>query len=114
MLWPEWDSYYDLMLLRETEGDIYFQREKQNRPLDPRQCIFKEENMLFWDDKYQDIQHFIEDIGKKARFYGACDPGLGRTAKADYTAIIILLKDVKCTPSPLTCFIAAQIKPFRG
>ena len=45
VLWPEWDSYYDLMVLRETEGDIYFQREKQNTPLDPKQCIFKKENM---------------------------------------------------------------------
>ena len=48
VLWPDWESYYDLMVLRETEGDIFFQREKQNCPLDPRQCIFKQENIRFW------------------------------------------------------------------
>jgi predicted phage terminase large subunit-like protein len=112
VLWPEWESYYDLIIMRETEGDIYFQREKQNCPLDPRQCIFKKENMHFWDDEFRDTQHLIEAIGKRALFYGACDPSMGRTAKADYTAIIVLLKDsrtkilyviaadlIHCTPS---------------
>ena len=95
VLWPEWDSYYDLMVLRQTEGDIYFQREKQNCPMDPRRCIFKKDNMLFWDDEFRDTQHLIEAIDKRARFFGACDPSMGRTAKADYTAIIVLLKDIR-------------------
>jgi len=93
VLWPEWESYYDLMVLRETEGDVYFQREKQNCPLDPKQCIFKKENMHFWDDEFRDTQHLIEAIGRRGSFYGACDPSLGRSAKGDYTAIIVLLKD---------------------
>lgn len=93
VLWPQWESYYDLMVMRETEGDIYFQREKQNCPLDPKQCIFKKENMFFWDDEFRDTQHLIEAIGKRALFYGACDPSLGRSIKGDYTAIIVLLKD---------------------
>ncbi|MHC4569064.1 MAG: phage terminase large subunit, partial [Planctomycetota bacterium] len=95
VLWPQWDSYHDLMVLRETEGDIYFQREKQNCPLDPRQCIFKKDNMLFWDDQFRDTQHLIEAVGRGAVFYGACDPGMGRSTKADFTAIIVLLKDVR-------------------
>jgi len=95
VLWPQWDSYYDLMALRERQGDIYFQREKQNCPLDPRQCIFKKDRMIFWDDEFRDIQHVIGAIGSNALFYGACDPAMGRTAKADYTAIIVLLKDVR-------------------
>jgi len=93
VLWPEWESYYDLIVLRETEGDIYFQREKQNCPLDPKQCIFKKDNMHFWDDEFTDTQHLIGAIGRYGSFYGACDPGLGRSAKGDYTAIIVLLKD---------------------
>ncbi len=93
VLWPEWESYHDLMVMRETEGDIFFQREKQNCPLDPRQCIFKKENMHFWDDEFRDIQCLIDTVGKHGFFYGACDPSLGRTVKADFTAIIILLKD---------------------
>jgi predicted phage terminase large subunit-like protein len=93
VLWPEWENYYDLMVMRETEGDVYFQREKQNCPLDPKQCIFKKENMHFWDDEFRDTQHLIEAIGRRGSFYGACDPSLGRSAKGDYTAIIVLLKD---------------------
>ena len=93
VLWPEWESYYDLMVMRETEGDIFFQREKQNCPLDPRQCIFKKDNMLFWDDEFTDTQRLIEATGKYGCFYGACDPSLGRSAKGDYTAVIVLLKD---------------------
>jgi predicted phage terminase large subunit-like protein len=106
VLWPEWDSYYDLMVLRETEGDIYFQREKQNTPLDPKQCIFKEENMLFWDKEFRDTQHLIEAIGKRGRFFGACDPSLGRSAKNDYTAIVVLLKDMR---SKIMYVIAADL-----
>jgi len=93
VLWPEWENYYDLIVMRETEGDVYFQREKQNCPLDPKQCIFKRDNMHFWDDEFRDTQHLIEAIGRRGSFYGACDPSLGRSAKGDYTAIIVLLKD---------------------
>ncbi len=49
--------------------------------------------MHFWDDEFRDTQHLIEAIGKRGYFYGACDPSLGRSAKGDYTAIIVLLKD---------------------
>jgi predicted phage terminase large subunit-like protein len=93
VLWSEWETYYDLMVLRETEGDIYFQREKQNCPLDPKQCIFKKENMTFWDEQYRDTQHLIESVGRYAVYYGSCDPSLGKSARGDYTAIIVLLKD---------------------
>jgi predicted phage terminase large subunit-like protein len=126
VLWPEWDSYYDLMVLRETEGDIYFQREKQNCPLDPRQCIFKKDNMLFWDDEFRDTQHLIGAIGQRARFYGACDPAMGRTSKADFTAVIVLLKDVRtnvmyviaadllhCTPSKALDRIVEYARMYR-
>ncbi|MCK4751848.1 MAG: phage terminase large subunit [Planctomycetes bacterium] len=93
VLWPEWESFYDLMVLRQTEGEIFFQREKQNCPLDPKQCIFKKENLTFWDEQYRDTQHLIESVGRYGIYYGACDPSLGRSARSDYTAIIVLLKD---------------------
>ncbi len=106
VLWPQWESYYDLMVMRETEGDIYFQREKQNMPLDPKQCIFKKENIIFWDNEFRDTQHLLEAVGRNVSFYGACDPSMGRTAKADYTAIIVLLKDRKTN---IIYIIAADI-----
>jgi len=95
VLWPERESYYDLMVMRETEGLRSFQSEKQNEPIDPQLCIFKEEDFVFWDDQYQDLQHLIQSIGPRAGFYGACDPSMAKNKKGDYTAIVILLKDFR-------------------
>jgi predicted phage terminase large subunit-like protein len=95
VLWPEWDSYYDLMVMRENEGIRSFQSEKQNEPIDPQQCIFKEEDFVFWDDDYRDVQHLIQSLNGNGCFYGACDPSLGKSTRGDYTAIVILLRDDK-------------------
>jgi predicted phage terminase large subunit-like protein len=92
VLWPERESYHALMVMRETEGLRSFQSEKQNDPIDPNQCIFRAENITYWDDQYRDLQHLLESLGAKAEFYGACDPSLGRTARGDYTAIAILVR----------------------
>jgi predicted phage terminase large subunit-like protein len=93
VLWPELDSYYELMVMRESEGTHSFQSEKQNEPIDPQQCIFKEEDFVFWDDDYRDVQHLIQSINSRSYFYGACDPSLGKSTRGDYTAIVILLRD---------------------
>jgi len=93
VLWPEWDSYYELMVMREREGSRSFQSEKQNEPIDPQQCIFKEEDFVFWDDEYRDVQHLIQSVNSSGYFYGACDPSLGKSTRGDYTAIVILLRD---------------------
>ena len=93
VLWPEWESYYDLMAIRESEGHRSFQSEKQNEPIDPQQCIIKEEDFVFWDDDYRDVQHLIQSMNGRGRFYGACDPSLGKSARGDKTAIVILLRD---------------------
>ena len=93
VLWVERESYYDLMVMRESEGLRSFQSEKQNEPINPQLCIFKEEDFVFWDDEYRDLQHLIECVGPRARFYGACDPSMGKNKRGDYTAIVILLRD---------------------
>ena len=106
VLWPEWESYYDLMEIRVRDGLRSFQSEKQNEPIDPQQCIFKEEDFLFWDDEYRDVQHLIQSINGRGRFYGACDPSLGKSTRGDYTAIVILLQD---NDSKINYVIAAHI-----
>ncbi len=95
VLWPERESYLDLMLLKETEGLRSFQSEKQNDPIDPQQCIIKTENLTFWDDTYPTEQQLLEMIGNRAEFYGACDPALGNRRSGDWTAIVVLVKDRK-------------------
>lgn len=95
VLWPEWEDYYDLMVLRECEGRASFQAEKQNEPLDPDECIFAESRLHFWDEEFEDEQALLE-AHPGAYFYGACDPSLGRSKKrGDYTAIVILLQTKK-------------------
>lgn len=106
VLWPQWDSYYELMVMRESEGTRSFQSEKQNEPIDPQQCIFKEEDFVFWDDNYRDVQHLIQSINGSACFYGACDPSLGKSTRSNYTAIIILLQD---DDSEINYVIAADL-----
>ena len=93
VLWPERESYYHLMVMRETEGLRSFQSEKQNEPIDPQLCIFKEEDFMFWDDEYRDVQHLIQCMGSQAWFCGACDPSMGKHKKGDFTAIVILLRN---------------------
>ncbi|MCB9858471.1 MAG: phage terminase large subunit [Phycisphaerales bacterium] len=94
VLWPELESYLDLMEMREAEGRASFQAEKQNEPLDPEQCLFAGHAFHYWDDEYRDERHLLDTLGSNARFFGACDPSLG-TKHGDYSAIIVLVRDRK-------------------
>ncbi|MBB6429103.1 phage terminase large subunit [Algisphaera agarilytica] len=115
VLWPEVESYERLMQIRADEGRTSFQSEKQNEPLDPEECLFKEENLRFWDTPAPGIisvttpgnsnatsggltaggeAELIRKLGSRAQFYGACDPSLGqRGRKGDYSAVITLVRD---------------------
>jgi len=96
VLWPQWESYYDLMVMREREGRAAFQAEKQNEPLDPDQCVFADASIRYWHDEFPDEQSLVEGLTNTGEFYGACDPSLGiRTGKGDYTAIVILCRERK-------------------
>ena len=51
VLWEEKLSYYDLMVIRISEGEASFNSEIQNDPIDPENCTFQEEWFDFWDDE---------------------------------------------------------------
>lgn len=87
VLWPEKLSYYDLRLMRLTEGEAAFNSEMQNRPIDPSACLFSTQ----WFRYYQ--PHEVDFRKSSFRFYGYCDPSLGRSASSDYSAIITLAVD---------------------
>lgn len=89
VLWPELEDYYHLMVLREQEGNASFMAEKQNRPLDPTECIFQEQNFHYWDEHYPDADALCERLGRRGYFVAACDPSLG-TRRGDYSAIVVL------------------------
>jgi predicted phage terminase large subunit-like protein len=93
-LWPALEDYHELMITRVREGRLSFQSEKQNEPLDPKECIFREEAFMYWDKQYGSSAELVSSMGSNGRIYGACDPSLGkRGGKGDYTAIITVLED---------------------
>lgn len=93
VLWPERESYFELMVMREREGRASFQSEKQNEPLDPDECIFRQENFSFWDSQFQDEQYLLNFLKNDARFFGACDPSLGKKTGGDFSGIVIVAQD---------------------
>lgn len=106
VLWPELESYLDLMEMREAEGKASFQAEKQNEPLDPEQCLFAGHTFHYWDDEFRDEKHLLDSLSHNARFYGACDPSLG-TKHGDFSAIIVLARDRK---AKVNYILAADLK----
>lgn len=86
-LWPEKWSYYDLCCMRLVEGEAAFSSEMQNQPIDPGSCLFQSQWFRFYDPAQLDFRD------TRFRFYGYCDPSLGRTAASDYSAIITLAVD---------------------
>lgn len=89
VLWEEKLSYYDLMVMKVTEGEASFNSEEQNEPIDPSSCLFNEE----WLDYYDEMQIDFKD--KDFVFVGAVDPSLGKNKKSDYSSIIVLAKHLK-------------------
>lgn len=86
VLWEEKLSYYDLMVMRVTEGEAAFNSEEQNEPINPDDCIFNEE----WFDYYNEAE--IDFGADDYQFFGFVDPSLGKTKKSDFSAIITLAK----------------------
>ncbi len=87
VLWEDKLSYYDLMVMKVSEGDASFNSEEQNEPINPDDCLFNEE----WFDFYNEAAIDFKD--EKFIFYGFVDPSLGRSKTSDYSAIITIAKD---------------------
>ena len=86
VLWEEKLSYYDLMVMRLSEGESAFNSEMQNEPINPDDCIFVQE----WFDFYNEAEVNFRD--QAFQFFGFVDPSLGKTKKSDFSAIITLAK----------------------
>ena len=94
VLWPEREDYTALMHMRAREGRAAFDAEKQNEPLDPEECLFKEEHFRYWDDDYPDAAALLATLGHHATIVGSCDPSMGRRGSSgDFTALITLAID---------------------
>lgn len=89
VLWEAKLSYYDLMVMKVSEGDASFNSEEQNEPINPEDCLFNEE----WFDYYNESA--IDFKEKRFRFFGFVDPSLGKSKKSDFSAIITIAKDAQ-------------------
>lgn len=86
VLWEEKLSYYDLMVMRVSEGEASFNSEMQNEPINPDDCIFVPE----WFDFYNEVE--LDFKQSAFSFFGFVDPSLGKSKNSDYSAIITLAK----------------------
>ena len=86
VLWEEKLYYYDLMVMRVSEGEESFNSEEQNEPINPDDCLFMEE----WFDYYNEAEVNFGDPAFD--FFGFIDPSLGKTKRSDFSAIVTLAK----------------------
>lgn len=89
VLWEAKLSYYDLMIVRISEGEASFNSEIQNDPIDPDSCTFNEE----WFDYYD--EELVDFSSSEFVFVGANDPSLGKNKKSDTSGIIGLAKNLR-------------------
>lgn len=87
VLWEAKLPYYDLMIIRISEGEASFNSEIQNDPVDPAAATFNEE----WFDYYDETT--IDFTDTRFVFVGANDPSLGKNKKSDTSSIIVIAKD---------------------
>lgn len=89
VLWEDKLPYYDLMVMRVSEGVASFNSELQNEPIDPDSALFNEE----WFDYYEDGEFDFKS--DEFIFIGANDPSLGKNKRSDTSAIINLALSMK-------------------
>lgn len=93
VLWPQSKDYYKLMEMREEDGELSFDSEMQNEPINPRDCFFNVDDIQHWDERYSDEIHLLANM-ESPRFFMACDPSLGKDkTRGDFSAIITCVKD---------------------
>jgi len=83
VLWPEVENYYYLMKMRVSDGPAYFDSEKQNEPIHPEDCLFREEWFAYWDDAAS-----ANAQGPGSIVLCAVDPSMGH-GRSDPSAIIV-------------------------
>lgn len=84
VLWPEWESLYDLMVLRENTGHRAFAGEKQGQALDP--------SMSEWDPKHFEGDIWFDQWPMRTDVkVMSLDPSMGKNSKrGDYQGITML------------------------
>ena len=99
--WPEVYTYYELMLIRASEGHIAFATELLNSPADPSTALFKVFKRYKSEIRQSSGRYetwLVPLTGQAAirlsdcALFGFSDPSLGRNLASDFSAIIILAR----------------------
>jgi predicted phage terminase large subunit-like protein len=93
VLWPEKETYYDLMVMMEQKGRSSFDSEKQNEPKDTTGLSIDMKKAEFWEDKHQTLEELQAFLENRKMVIGACDPSVGKGRKSDYSAIVNVYLD---------------------
>jgi predicted phage terminase large subunit-like protein len=93
VLWPEKETYYDLMVMREQKGSLSFDSEKQNEPKDTTGLSIDMKKAEFWEDRHQTLEGLQAFLENRKVVLGACDPSVGTGKKSDYSAIVNVYLD---------------------
>jgi len=107
VLWPEAESYLQLMQMIVNEGQASFQSEKQNDPFDPDRQLFhmhlaKRFRVVMGEGQIESIE-WLDGSGKMihraqlSEIVAFHDPALGKkpgqTSEPDYAAIVVVASD---------------------
>ncbi len=94
VLWPENRDYYSLMVLKEKEGELSFNSEMQNDPVNERDAHFNLQECQFWSDQYASAEELLNTLRNSGyvSVIGACDPSMGGL-RGDNSAIITIVKN---------------------
>ena len=85
LLWGEYWTYYDFMVLLTNMGVKSFTQEYQNEPTDEERQIFKVEQFFYYDEG-QSFSH------EQFEFYAGIDFAMGKE-KGDFSAMVTLAKN---------------------
>jgi hypothetical protein len=118
VLWPEYKSLYDLMVIRAADGHSAFMAEMQNNPRDPSKCEWPAE----YFDPADERLWFSEWPANPLLRIISVDPSKGRTDRAsDYQAIIMLAivngdiyVDADIERRPMDLFMDAVVAHIRA
>ena len=85
LLWGEYWTYYDFMVLLTNMGVKSFTQEYQNEPTDEERQIFKIEQFFYYDEG-QTFSH------EQFEFYAGIDFAMGKE-KGDFSAMVTIAKN---------------------
>lgn len=97
VLWPEHESYYDLMVMRLVEGELSFQFEKQNNPLPGELYIFDMAQAGYFRLEPEQLVRrdgrVVPLIALREEVVAFWDPSVGNTAESDWSCCAVLGRD---------------------